>query len=958
MLKPSDCKGCPLEYKGISFSRPDGNGTTPIKVVGEALGEQEAKEGHPFVKYAAAGSKLEECFQLAESELLEPVRRSMFTLWNMVACQPPYNLLAYMPWEKGAIEHCKRHFDRVITGTDNIILSLGNIPLKYLTSASGIAKEKQSITHLRGYVYRSRYGLIVPSLHPSYIKRGNPNLTSLLVEDIKKCIRLWKGELVHRYDARYKKPDYIEYASLEDTNSFLHRVQDNANKILTYDIETEDSAEVEEDEREDLDGFEITQIQFSLEKGKGIALPYKLEYLPYIAKIFRLPNVKAGFNCYNFDNPRIKAKGFDIAGRIHDLMWMFKHYQPTLPRGLQSVSSLVDFPFPWKHLFGSRFGFYGCADVDAPQWIINKLPKWMKANDTWKGYYEQVFGFWPVLFRASDLGIPVNDAKRIELRETLINEAKVIDDNLQIVIPNEIKNIKPKRKDKITGELHFGYKREPPTIKRLRKQYDAITVEYAKSGRRVSKSFEDLISSKLGFEFREFEEVDSSSGGLVKTKSWCKVKPFNARSSDQVIRYIRWKARQLKSSEKPEDKELAESYVVPQSLKTDKKTGERSVRDTTGRKELEELFLVTGDPVLEKVTEYRSTMKMVTNDIPNWQPSKDGNVHTQWGMVAASGQLDSRGPNILNCSKHTVNGQRFRGIIEAPKGWIFVEADKKSFHVGTMGYLANSKNYIRFSQLDPHSIFTSYIMPADWGPPVDFSWSDEDILARCKEIKKRSKLEGEKDHGVDLRQSLAKPCVLGNQLGLGPKKLWMQNRRFIDGIGHAKDLQARLNEVFPEVAETKDRLRDEAHNRKKLFLPAWGFVQYFYEVYTWSYNQKWGKWVKHPGTDSEKCIAFPVQGNAFGMLKWHMLKCESKGYLEEYGFCNTIHDSVMFLMREEQWDSWCCDVLPFFREPCDRLVNEATGELGLRIDVEVSRGRNWKAYDKVENPEGMVEVKV
>ena len=70
-----------------------------------------------------------------------------------------------------------------------------------------------------------------------------------------------------------------------------------------------------------------------------------------------------------------------------------------------------------------------------------------------------------------------------------------------------------------------------------------------------------------------------------------------------------------------------------------------------------------------------------------------------------------------------------------------MEFDKKSFHVASLGYLANDVDYLRFASLDPHSIFTSYIMPASWGEAISFRDSDTDILGQCKEIKARSKRE-------------------------------------------------------------------------------------------------------------------------------------------------------------------------------------------------------------------------
>src|SRR4029077_7630046 len=103
---------------------------------------------------------------------------------------------------------------------------------------------------------------------------------------------------------------------------------------------------------------------------------------------------------------------------------------------------------------------------------------------------------------------------------------------------------------------------------------------------------------------------------------------------------------------------------------------------------------------------------------------KDGCVHTTWGFSAPSGQINSYAPNVLNLSKWTVNGQIFRRMIAAPEGYSFIEFDKKSFHVATLGYCAEDASYIRFSQLDPHSIFASYICPRDWCKPITMDLPD------------------------------------------------------------------------------------------------------------------------------------------------------------------------------------------------------------------------------------------
>lgn len=409
------------------------------------------------------------------------------------------------------------------------------------------------------------------------------------------------------------------------------------------------------------------------------------------------------------------------------------------------------------------------------------------------------------------------------------------------------------------------------------------------------------------------------------------------------------------------NKALAKLYEVPKTHKDNK--------DTTGKDELELLAWKLEkaghpDPVFQNTIKIRSYDTIINNYIPNWQPDEHGRVHTQWGFTAASGQLDSRSPNVLNISKHTETGQRFRRIIVAPTGYCFVEADKKSFHVATLGYLANSRNYLRFSQLDPHSIFTSYIMPTEWGKPVQFNWSDDEIMAACKEIKKRSREEKDRlgDRGVDLRQDTAKPCVLGNQLGLGPTKLWRQNRRAIRDVEHARELQGIIAGLFEEVEECKEQIIKQA-DRDTYLKDEWGKWQFFYEVMRWDRDQKTRRWKKVRTSEAEKALAFRVQGVAFGMLKYESLILEEKGYNERYNFINTIHDSLVFMPLLTDRDKCISDVSSVMCSPCPVLVNEATGPGGLLVKAEIETGLNLAHVDehcrifKDGNKDGMRDVK-
>ena len=95
---------------------------------------------------------------------------------------------------------------------------------------SGIAEEKQSISHLRGFVMESKYGPVISSYHPSYIRRGNGNLTPMLVEDMKKALKVARGEYTN-YPSHpsFVKPEYQTSPGLDEAWSFYYKVRDSPN---------------------------------------------------------------------------------------------------------------------------------------------------------------------------------------------------------------------------------------------------------------------------------------------------------------------------------------------------------------------------------------------------------------------------------------------------------------------------------------------------------------------------------------------------------------------------------------------------------------------------------------------------------------------------------------------------------------------------------------------------------
>lgn len=396
---------------------------------------------------------------------LPPLDRAKIILHNLICCQPPNNELdGDSEFEKEVIEHCRFFLEKVIPvddPTNNVIVTFGNLPMKLLTGLSGDAKRHESISFVNGFVFNSPYGWVLPTYEPTYLRRGATEFFPVVADHLRRAFDLSRGangDWIHHLHPSYKPPNYTEYPSLDDANSYTHRVlemQHSPRAALVYDIETPMSGEQPEEEREWLDTQPIKTIQFSLERNTGLCFPYSKEYNELARKILASKIVKVGHNVRDFDNPKLRANNFEINGHVVDTMWLYHRLYGDEPRGLQNASMRVKFPFAWKHMFSEKLEWYGCADVDAPRWVYEEIPKIMKGLkhdngvSVWEGYLKTCYK-WQKRFEAvSKRGIPINETIRNEVvTKWLVEEIGRIDGELQEMVPDEVRNISPKRKRK------------------------------------------------------------------------------------------------------------------------------------------------------------------------------------------------------------------------------------------------------------------------------------------------------------------------------------------------------------------------------------------------------------------------------------------------------------------------------------------------------------------------------
>lgn len=156
----------------------EGSHDAPILFVGEAPGENEAKQAKPFC--GRSGKLLDE--MLASIGL----DREKVYITNLVKDRPPENrdptpaeIALYAPFLDRQIEIIKPH----------VIVMLGRYSMNYLFGKAGIKDLLQPISKMHGELFEGDFGYgkvhLLPLYHPAF-GLYNPNMRVFLFQDFKK----------------------------------------------------------------------------------------------------------------------------------------------------------------------------------------------------------------------------------------------------------------------------------------------------------------------------------------------------------------------------------------------------------------------------------------------------------------------------------------------------------------------------------------------------------------------------------------------------------------------------------------------------------------------------------------------------------------------------------------------------------------------------------------------------
>lgn len=167
----SICTKCALSGTRHHVVFGAGNPCADLMFVGEAPGEEEDKQGLPFV--GRAGQLL--------TKIIEAMglKREDVYIANILKCRPPNNR-APLPGEIEACSHVVRRQVEIIG--PKVICTLGKFASQTLLNT------QTPISALRGNFYEYNGIKVMPTFHPAYLLRNPPD-KKLVWSDMKKIMK-------------------------------------------------------------------------------------------------------------------------------------------------------------------------------------------------------------------------------------------------------------------------------------------------------------------------------------------------------------------------------------------------------------------------------------------------------------------------------------------------------------------------------------------------------------------------------------------------------------------------------------------------------------------------------------------------------------------------------------------------------------------------------------------------
>lgn len=455
-MKGENCNSCIMKrVGGTGWVVEDGELKHGVLIVLEAPGEEEVKGGKPL--QGKSGKWVDKLISsIPDPETGETLKREDFLITNILRCRPPGNELTGKPWEKAAISTCKPYLEAYLERVKpRAILACGNQAFRWFTGHWGI-----EANNLRGYVFPTRWGPVIPTYHPSYIIRGKFHLGRIWAMDLKKALFIARGGELKKEKHYLLDPSFKEMEKWVE--EYEGRLREDPSTTLAFDIETPYKGEEKDEELGDVEwtmvdnspiesdaSYIILRCSLSFSPFKAISFPWVKPFSDLAKRALSSTGPKTVWNG-NFDIPRLRYNGAEIGGRIYDSMFAWHFWEPVLPMGLKYAATLLTPDMEAWHLeSGKNPAYYSAADSDVLLRCFLEIKKALMESGRWERFERHVVDLEKVLSKMSRRGILVDREKRERFAKEFGEKYEEVVKTLQPLIPL---SLLPKKVFKLSEE--------------------------------------------------------------------------------------------------------------------------------------------------------------------------------------------------------------------------------------------------------------------------------------------------------------------------------------------------------------------------------------------------------------------------------------------------------------------------------------------------------------------------
>ena len=303
-------------------------------------------------------------------------------------------------------------------------------------------------------------------------------------------------------------------------------------------------------------------------------------------------------------------------------------------------------------------------------------------------------------------------------------------------------------------------------------------------------------------------------------------------------------------------------------------------------------------PIIEKILEYRSLMKLNSTYVEGLLPyinEKDNRIHSFFHQtITATGRISSTEPNLQNIPTRIELGKTLRKVFKPKEGYIYIDADYSQVELRVLAHISKDENMMHafLNDEDVHKQAASKVL----GIPIEEVTKEQRSSAKAVNF---GIVYGISDFG------------LSEQLGISRKEAKNYIEQYLEKYSGIK----KFMDDIVEEAKKNGYVETLFHRRR--YIPELASNNYMVRQF-----------------GARAAMNTPIQGTAADIMKIAMINVFNKLKAEKYDadLVLQVHDELIIECKIEQKN----EVSKLLKENMEDAIC-----MNVPLKVETSEAYNW-----------------